>query len=71
MLYSGVLVKEFGHTGFLNLSFVLTIDFVAYQNEGEFLRLLGSSLVQELCDPSFDVFEGLSRSWLTLLFVMS
>ena len=71
VLYSGMLLQEFTDTGFFDLSFVLTVDLVANQNEGEFFRFLGSSLVEEFGDPGFDVIEGLIRSVSTRLFVMS
>ena len=67
----GVLLQEFIDAGFLDFSFFLAIYLVTDQNEGEFFWLLGGSLVEELCDPRFDVIEGLDQSERTRLFVMS
>lgn len=64
-------LQELSHAQYLDLPLLLTIDLVAHQNEGEFFWFLGSSLVEELCDPGLDVVEGLIRSGLTRLFVMS
>lgn len=71
MLDFGVLLQKFVDAGFLDFSFFLAIYLVADQNEGEFFWFFGGSLVEELCDPRLDVIEGLNRSELTRLFVMS
>jgi hypothetical protein len=66
-----MLFEEFGDAGFLDFSFVLAIDFVADENEGEFFRLLGGPLVEELGYPRLDIVEGLDQSERTRLFVIS
>jgi len=71
MLDFGMLFQKFIDAGFLNFSFILAIYLVADQNEREFFRFFWCSLIKELCDPRFDVIEGLNRSELTRLFVMS
>lgn len=71
MLDAGVLFQELGHATLVDLPLVLAVNFVADQNEGEFLRFLGSTLVEELGDPGLDVVEGLGRSGNTLLLVIS
>ena len=71
MLDSGMLLQKFSDTRFLDFSLFLTIYLIANQDEGEFFRLFGCSLIEELCDPGFDVIEGLNQSELTRLFVMS
>ena len=54
-----VLLKELVH-GFLgHFTLGLSIVFIADENEGEFLRLLGRPLVHEFIDPGFDVIERL------------
>ena len=54
-----VLLKELVH-GFLgHFALRLSIVFIADEDEGEFLRLLGRPLVHELVDPGLDVIEGL------------
>lgn len=71
MFDAGVLFQELGHAALVDLPLVLAVNFVADQNEGEFLRLLGSTLVEELGDPGLDIVEGLGRSGSTLLLVIS
>ena len=71
MLDAGVLLEELGHAALVDLPLVLAVNFVADQNEGELLGLLGRALVEELGDPGLDVVEGLGRSEGTLLLVMS
>ena len=63
-----VLLKELVH-GFLgHFALRLSIVFIADEDEGEFLRLLGRPLVHELVDPGLDVIEGLG--WRELYFLV-
>jgi hypothetical protein len=40
---------------------VVQIDFVAYNHEGEVVRIAGSSLDQKFVSPRFQIFEGLGN----------
>jgi hypothetical protein len=71
MLYLGVVPQKLLNTCLLDFAVLLSIDFVSYQDEREFFRFLGRSLVQKLSDPGFDIVEGLNGFSDTLLLVMS
>ena len=51
-------VQELLDWGLFNFSLVLTIDFIAHQNEGEFFWFFRSALIEELSYPALDVVEG-------------
>ena len=55
----GVAAQEILQAGVFHLTVLFAVDFVAHQDEGEFLGLLGRPLVQELGYPGLDVVEGL------------
>jgi hypothetical protein len=47
----------------LHLALLLAVDLVSDQDEGELLRLLRRSLVQEFSDPGLNVVKWLNRPW--------
>lgn len=67
----GVLGQELVDGLLLHLSVGFSIDFVAHQDEGEFVWLLRGALVHEFGDPGLDVVEGLNGRAGTFLLVMS
>lgn len=71
MFDSGMFFQKLSDTWFFNFSLFLTIYLVSDKDEGEFFWLFRCSLIEELCDPGLDVFEGLNQSERTLLFVIS
>lgn len=61
MLDLRMLRQELLHRRLLHLPLLLPVDLISNQNEREFLRLLRSTLVEELSDPRLDVIEGLHQ----------
>lgn len=66
-----MLPQELGNARLLHFSLRLPVDLIPHQDEGELLRLFRGSLVQELCDPGFDIVERLLYWRSTFLLVMS
>lgn len=58
----GVFCQKLLNWGFLDFPFLLSINFVSDQNKGKFFRFFRCSLVQELADPSLNIFKGLNLS---------
>ena len=56
-----MLRQELLNSRLLHLALLLPVDLISNQNEGEFLGLLRSALVEELSDPRLDVVEGLHQ----------
>lgn len=71
MLDPRMLGKELLNGYLLHFPLLFSVDLVAHQDEGELLRLLRRSLVQELTNPRLDVVEGLGPGIGTRLLVIS
>lgn len=63
--------QEVLNRGFFNLAFVLAIDLVSDENEGELFRFFGCALIEELSDPGLNVIKGLPKTIVTRLLVIS
>ena len=61
MLDLGVLLQELVDCVLLDITFLLAVDLIAHQDEGELFGFLGRPLVEEFSDPGLDVVEGLPR----------
>ena len=69
VLNLGMFLEELINRLFFYFPFRFTVDLVPHQNEGEFLRLLGSSLVQKLIYPWFNIVERLIIKGVCYFFV--
>lgn len=59
MDYFRVLLQELVDSFFLDFTLGFSVDFVADQDEWEFLGFFGCSLIHELIDPWLDIIEWL------------
>lgn len=60
MFYLWMLWQKLLNCRLLDFPLLLSVNFVADQNKGKFLWFFWGSLVQELGDPSLDIFEWLN-----------